>query len=65
MNEDQPTTENDAVMQELVAYLDGELDAETSTRVEQRLTEDDDYRTQLQQLQRTWDLLDELAPSPM
>ncbi len=46
--------------EQLVAYLDGELDAESSLQVERRLAEDANFRRELQQLQRTWDMLDEL-----
>ena len=46
--------------QQLVAYLDGELDAEASLEVERRLSDDPEYRLRLQQLQQAWDLLDEL-----
>src|SRR5689334_14152761 len=45
---------------ELTAYLDGELDAESVRRVEERLARDESYRTQLQKLERTWGLLDGL-----
>lgn len=51
---------NDPAYEQLVAYLDGELDAETSKQVEQRLAADAEYRRELQQLQRAWDLLDNL-----
>lgn len=44
----------------LVAYLDGELDDAATVEVENRLASDSQYRQQLQQLERTWDLLDEL-----
>ncbi|MBM4002705.1 MAG: hypothetical protein FJ295_05355 [Planctomycetes bacterium] len=44
----------------LVAYLDGELDYETSQSIERRLARDVDYRQRLQQLQRAWDLMDAL-----
>jgi anti-sigma-K factor RskA len=46
--------------EELVAYLDGELDAEEARCVEDRLAADQRYRTRLGDLQRSWDLLDEL-----
>lgn len=46
---------------ELVAYLDGELDAEGAARVERRLADDAAYRARLSHLQRTWDMLDTLA----
>jgi anti-sigma factor RsiW len=45
---------------DLVAYLDGELDAEQTRAVEDRLSQDADYRRQLRELQQTWDLLDQL-----
>ncbi|HJT33009.1 MAG TPA: hypothetical protein VJ783_13290 [Pirellulales bacterium] len=44
----------------LVAYLDGELDAEGERRVEQLLSTDERVRIELQRLQSTWDLLDRL-----
>lgn len=44
----------------LVAYLDGELDDESSREIEQRLTSDSALRDQLTRLERTWDALDEL-----
>lgn len=46
--------------EELVAYLDGELDDEACQRVEQRLADDPAYRQELQRLQRAWDCLDRL-----
>ncbi len=53
--------ENAAVLNEqLVAYLDGELDDESSRQIEERLTSDSTLREQLGQLERTWDALDEL-----
>jgi anti-sigma factor RsiW len=45
---------------DLVAYLDGELDATQTRAVEDRLSSDADYRRQLRDLQRAWDLLDQL-----
>lgn len=45
---------------DLVAYLDGELDAEQTQAVEQRLSADAAYRRQLRELQQAWDLLDQL-----
>ena len=46
--------------EQLVAYLDGELDDESSRQIEERLTSDSTLREQLGQLERTWDALDEL-----
>ncbi len=45
---------------QLVAYLDGELDAEVSLKIERRLAEDEDFRREARQLQSAWDMLDEL-----
>lgn len=47
-------------LEDLVAYLDGELDSTAARTVERRLAQDAQYRHQLQQLQRSWDLLDHL-----
>ncbi|MFO7908257.1 MAG: anti-sigma factor family protein [Planctomycetota bacterium] len=51
------------VDEQLVAYLDGELDAESALDVERRLAEDASFRRDLQQLQGVWDALDELPKS--
>jgi anti-sigma factor RsiW len=55
-----PTATHDPDEEDLVAYLDGELTGEDILRIEARLSSDESYRLQLQQLQRAWDLLDEL-----
>jgi hypothetical protein len=49
-----------AIIEELTAYLDGELDAAAAQRVEQRLNSDSDYRAEMQSLQKTWELFDQL-----
>jgi anti-sigma factor RsiW len=52
---------------ELVAYLDGELDAAGTARVEALLRSDPQYRAEADAYQQTWKLLDELPrsqPSP-
>jgi hypothetical protein len=46
--------------EELVAYLDGELGAAESRRVERLLADDARVRVELQRLDRTWELLDGL-----
>jgi hypothetical protein len=51
--------------EELVAYLDGELDAESGRRIEALLASDPAVRRRLQSLERTWDLLDELDAAPL
>lgn len=60
MNDEPILTEAQRVQEELVAYLDGELDADASDRIERRLAEDPAYRQQLNDLQAAWDLLDQL-----
>ncbi len=49
----------------LVAYLDGELDVEGSRRVETMLASDSGVRRRLHEMQRTWDLLDDLDAVPV
>lgn len=46
--------------QQLVAYLDGELDAAATREVERRLAREPSVQRELQQLQQAWDLLDRL-----
>jgi anti-sigma factor RsiW len=51
--------------EDLVAYLDGELDGESSRRIEELLSAHPSLRLTLQQLDRTWELLDTLdKPQP-
>lgn len=50
----------DAVEEELVAYLDGELPAEDVERIELRLAQDQDFHQRLLRLQKAWDMLDYL-----
>jgi anti-sigma factor RsiW len=47
--------------EEIVAYLDGELDREAAIAIERRLADDPAYRARLTQLQQAWDLLDNLG----
>lgn len=51
---------NDAQLEEIVAYLDGELPPDECARVERRLASDEDFRQQLQSVERAWNALDEL-----
>ena len=46
--------------EDLVAYLDGELDADKSKHIEDRLSNDAEFRQLLNKLQRSWDFLDDL-----
>jgi len=52
-----------AIEEEMVAYLDGELNAAQMQHVEDRLARDPAYRRQLQRLQRAWECLDQLPRS--
>lgn len=54
----------DPQLTELVAYLDGELPAETSERLEQRLAADAPLRRQASDLDRTWQMLNLLEEVP-
>ena len=64
MNDLQNTPATTATIdEELVAYLDGELDASGAARIERRLADDAAYRARLAQLERAWDMLDTLQRS--
>src|SRR5678815_4990445 len=64
MNHHDPTLpEIDPVDEELVAYLDEELEPEHRARVELRLAEDARYREKLRHMQKSWDMLDMLSRS--
>ncbi|MEX2114835.1 MAG: hypothetical protein WD845_16700 [Pirellulales bacterium] len=54
------TGQTDLLHEELSAYLDGELDAETVHRIEERLARDTAYHAELQRLERAWGMLDRL-----
>ena len=54
--------DTNAKFPELVAYLDGELTTDERAEIEGRLASDKEYRGELAELQRTWDLLDALPP---
>ncbi len=51
--------------EQLVAYLDGELDVEGGRRIEAMLASDASVRRRLQEMQRTWDMLDDLDAAPV
>jgi len=61
----EPQAEGSSIDEELVAYLDGELSPEDSRRVEALLASKTEVRLKLQGLQRSWELLDELDPTPV
>ncbi|MFN4259581.1 MAG: hypothetical protein ACK4RK_09800 [Gemmataceae bacterium] len=56
---------NEEDREELVAYLDGELDADAAHRLQTRLQLDPRARSEAESLQQAWDLLDYLPqPAP-
>jgi hypothetical protein len=55
----------DPRVEELVSFLDGELDADATDRLEARLQRDPKLRAEAESLKKTWDLLDFLPrPEP-
>jgi len=61
MNDRQTNEQTDDVQQQLVAYLDGELEDVERQQVERRLADDGEFRGRLKHLQETWDMLDHLT----
>lgn len=55
------TIEGTPLEEQLVAYLDGELDEEAGRRVEALLASDPKIRDALARLEQTWDALDRLG----
>ena len=53
----------DSVTEELVAYLDGELDPAASAAMATKLSLDPSLRSKADSLKRTWDVLD-ILPKP-
>ncbi len=64
MTRSTPEQPDPALEEELVAYLDGELDPRASEEIERRVQQDEVARLQLQQFDRVWNALDDL-PRPM
>jgi hypothetical protein len=60
MNDSSPPAPDAQRLEEMVAYLDGELTSDESARVEQRLAADEKYRLELQGIERAWTALDQL-----
>ena len=57
---EEPVEIDASLEEELVAYLDGELDADAGRRIEELLASDTRVRELLGRLDRTWELLGEL-----
>ncbi len=58
---------DDPQREELIAFLDGELDESATQQMEERLAADPRLRREVEQMKRTWELLDFLPqpePSP-
>ncbi len=64
MTDSEPSNAAGPWDEQLVAYLDGELDAESGRRIEALLAADPELRRRIQSLERTWELLDELDTAP-
>lgn len=58
--QDDISTASDPDIEELTAYLDGELDADARTAVERRLADDEAFRLRMQGMEDAWALLDSL-----
>ena len=58
MTDPSPQPAADPLDEELIAYLDGELDEPKRIEVEQRLAAEEEYRRRLRSLERAWDMLD-------
>jgi len=54
------SSDQHARLEQIVAYLDGELSAEESAHVERQLASDEHYRQELQSIDRAWAALDQL-----
>ncbi len=52
--------DSSATDEQLIAYLDGELETEAARQLDQRLANEPQLQQRLQQHQRAWDMLDEL-----
>jgi anti-sigma factor RsiW len=62
-NDELESADLDPVDEELVAYLDGEIDASGRVRIERRLAGDAGFRDRLRRMQQTWEALDLLPRS--
>ena len=56
----QPSDLNPELREKLVAYLDGELDETGAQEIERTLAQSPDVRREVDDLTRTWDMLDAL-----
>jgi anti-sigma factor RsiW len=56
-----PSADPGPLEEQLVAYLDGELDDPATRRIEELLASEPKVRKTLERLEKTWDLLDDLG----
>jgi hypothetical protein len=61
----EPINAESSIEEQLVAYLDGELDGESCRRIEELLAVDPEVRRKLHWLEQTWEVLDELDTAPV
>ncbi|MGA2797947.1 MAG: hypothetical protein ABSE63_10230 [Thermoguttaceae bacterium] len=61
----EPINAESSLEEQLVAYLDGELDGESCRRIEELLAVDPEVRRKLHWLEQTWEALDELDTAPV
>lgn len=54
------SSQSELLDENLVAYLDGQLDAESARQIEQRLAGEEEVRRRLRELAQSWDMLDQL-----
>ena len=59
------STPENQLDEQLVSYLDGELDTESCRRIEELLAIDPEVRQKLHWLEQTWEVLDELDATPV
>ena len=60
MSTPNPSDEHTEQLEEIAAYLDGELSPVESALVEKKLSSDDEFRQELQCIDRAWAALDQL-----
>ena len=60
MSDSHSTEDRSQRIEQIVAYLDGELSPQESAQVERRLAADEAFRQDLQNMERAWSALDEL-----
>ncbi|MCA9237448.1 MAG: hypothetical protein KDA44_18365, partial [Planctomycetales bacterium] len=56
----EPTNDHQRRLEDIVAYLDGELSSAENAAVEQQLARDESFRQEMQGIERAWEALDEL-----